>query len=76
MKIYVTRKIPEVALSVLSPHGNLNVWEHDEVIPGASTRALHQHFGKGVATFAVVSGARHNDISEYPAYIQLLKDVP
>lgn len=35
MKIYVTRKIPEVALSLLSPHGDLKVWEHDDVIPRA-----------------------------------------
>jgi pimeloyl-ACP methyl ester carboxylesterase len=50
--------------------------EHDEVIPAASTHALHQHFAQGVATFALVSGARHNDISEYPDYIQLLKGAP
>lgn len=47
--------------------------ERDEVIPAASTRALHGHFTKGVATFAVVSGARHNDIAESPGYIQLLR---
>jgi len=35
MKFYVTRKIPAAALTVLSPHGDLKVWEHDEVIPRA-----------------------------------------
>ncbi|WP_229205400.1 MULTISPECIES: alpha/beta hydrolase [unclassified Duganella] len=50
--------------------------EHDEVIPAASTRALHQHFAKGVATLTVVRGARHNDISESPAYTRLLRGTP
>jgi pimeloyl-ACP methyl ester carboxylesterase len=49
--------------------------EHDEVIPAASTRALHQHFAKGVATLAVVPGARHNDISESATYTRLLKGI-
>lgn len=47
--------------------------EHDEVIPAASTRALHQHFAKGVATLTVVPGARHNDISESATYTRLLR---
>ncbi|WP_343728919.1 hypothetical protein [Duganella sp.] len=47
--------------------------EHDEVIPAASTRALHTHFANGVARLAIVPGASHNDISASPAYIQLLR---
>src|SRR5215475_8691371 len=32
-KIYVTRQLPEVALSLLNGYGELRVWEPDEVIP-------------------------------------------
>jgi glyoxylate reductase len=36
VKIYVTRKIPDEALALLSPHGDLKVWEHDDTIPRAT----------------------------------------
>lgn len=49
--------------------------EHDEVIPAASTRALYRHFAQGVATLAVVPGARHNDISESAPYTRLLRGI-
>lgn len=32
-KIYVTRQIPETALALLRPHGDLKVWERDQAIP-------------------------------------------
>jgi glyoxylate reductase len=32
-KIYVTRQLPEAALSLLNGYGELRVWEPDEVIP-------------------------------------------
>jgi glyoxylate reductase len=34
-KIYVTRQLPEAALSLLKGYGELRVWEPDEVIPRA-----------------------------------------
>ena len=37
--------------------------EHDEVIPRASSEALYRSFRPGLATFRVVSGVGHNDIS-------------
>lgn len=49
--------------------------EHDEIIPATSTRALYQHFAQGVATLAVVPGARHNDISESAPYTRLLRGI-
>ena len=50
--------------------------ERDEVIPASSTEALLGHFGKGVATLAVVPGVGHNDISNAPVYLRLLRDGP
>ncbi|MYM24156.1 alpha/beta fold hydrolase [Duganella sp. FT135W] len=50
--------------------------EHDEVIPAASTHALYGHFAKGIATLTIVPRAKHNDISNYPAYNQLLRTPP
>lgn len=35
-KIFVTRQIPEAALALLRPHGELNVWEHEGAIPRAT----------------------------------------
>lgn len=32
-KIYVTRQIPEAALALLRPHGDLKVWDHENAIP-------------------------------------------
>ncbi|MBM4257979.1 MAG: D-glycerate dehydrogenase [Deltaproteobacteria bacterium] len=32
-KIYVTREIPEAALDLLRPCGNVKVWNHDEPVP-------------------------------------------
>jgi len=34
-KIYVTRQLPEAALSLLKNCGEMRVWEPDEVIPRA-----------------------------------------
>jgi uncharacterized protein len=50
--------------------------EHDEVIPRASTEALHKSFRAGVASLEVVQGAGHNTISEDPRYIPLLRGLP
>ena len=46
--------------------------EHDEVIPRASTEALRSRFPSGLASFAVVAGTGHNDISGSPEYMRLL----
>jgi len=47
--------------------------EHDEVIPRASTEALHKHFRAGTATLKVIAGAGHNTISGNPEYMRLLR---
>lgn len=48
--------------------------EHDEVIPGSSTRRLYSHFAKGVASMQVISGTGHNSISDSPEYFKALGD--
>ena len=48
--------------------------EHDEVIPGASTRRLYSHFPAGVATLQVIAGTGHNSISNSPEYLEALED--
>ncbi|KII28612.1 alpha/beta hydrolase [Pseudomonas fluorescens] len=48
--------------------------EHDEVIPGSSTRRLYSHFAKGVATLQVIPGTGHNSISDSPEYLKALGD--
>jgi pimeloyl-ACP methyl ester carboxylesterase len=48
--------------------------EHDEVIPGASTRRLYSHFPVGVATLQVIAGTGHNTISNSPEYLEALED--
>ncbi|MBI2768765.1 MAG: alpha/beta fold hydrolase [Burkholderiales bacterium] len=49
--------------------------EHDEVIPGASTRALQGRFRPGIAALTVVPGAGHNTISADASYVKLLGGV-
>jgi pimeloyl-ACP methyl ester carboxylesterase len=46
--------------------------EHDEVIPRSSTEALLAQFAKGIATFALIPGAGHNNLSDRPEYVKLL----
>ncbi len=48
--------------------------ERDEVIPGASTRALVTHFRPGLVTFNVVAEAHHNTISEHPQFGEFLQE--
>jgi pimeloyl-ACP methyl ester carboxylesterase len=48
--------------------------EHDEVIPGASTRRLYSHFRPGVATLQVIAGTGHNSIGNSPDYVKALRD--
>jgi pimeloyl-ACP methyl ester carboxylesterase len=48
--------------------------EHDEVIPGASTRRLYSHFPPGVATLQVIPGTGHNSIGNSPEYLKALED--
>jgi pimeloyl-ACP methyl ester carboxylesterase len=47
--------------------------EHDEIIPRASTEALYTRFRDGVASFTIVAGTGHNNISERQEYLALLK---
>jgi hypothetical protein len=47
--------------------------ERDEVIPPASAALLLTRFRPGVASYAVVRGAGHNDISGYAEYARLLR---
>ncbi len=46
---------------------------NDEVIPAESTMKLFKSFHNGVASIKVVDGAGHNNISQYPEYVQLLQ---
>ena len=48
----------------------------DEVIPMESTRKLLSRFQPGVAQFSVIPGTGHNNISDSPAYRQLLTGKP
>lgn len=50
--------------------------EHDEMIPRASTEALHRSFRPGIASLKVVAGAGHNTISESREYLPLLRGSP
>lgn len=47
--------------------------EHDEVVPGWSTRRLMSRFRPGVASMQVIAGTGHNTISGSPAYIPALR---
>jgi pimeloyl-ACP methyl ester carboxylesterase len=46
--------------------------EHDGVIPMASTKRLLTHFKPGVASFIVIPGKGHNDISGSQEYVPAL----
>jgi len=50
--------------------------EHDNVIPRASTDALHAHFPPGVARFHILPGTGHNTISDNRMYLPLLAGGP
>lgn len=50
--------------------------EHDNVIPRASTDALHAHFAHGVARFHILPGTGHNTISDHRMYLPLLAGRP
>ncbi len=50
--------------------------ENDEIIPYASTKSLYDRLPPSLATLNVIPGAGHNNISESPAYIPLLKMTP
>ena len=52
---------------------NLIAAQNDEVIPRASTESLHAHFPQSLATLTVIRGVGHNNISESPEYIPLLR---
>jgi hypothetical protein len=45
----------------------------DEVIPRASSDALYGRFQPGVARLAVIPAAGHNDLSQRPQYLPLIK---
>ena len=47
--------------------------EHDEIVPRASTQLLQSRFKSGLASFHVIAGTGHNDISESASYIPLLQ---
>jgi pimeloyl-ACP methyl ester carboxylesterase len=47
--------------------------EHDEVIPREHAEALAARFRAGLATLRVVDGVGHNDISQSPEYMRLLR---
>jgi pimeloyl-ACP methyl ester carboxylesterase len=51
----------------------LLVAEHDEIIPRASSEALHRSFRSGIATLEFVAGTTHNTISDSAEYLQLLR---
>lgn len=50
--------------------------EHDNVIPRASTDALHARFPPGVARFHILPGTGHNTISDNRMYLSLLAGIP
>lgn len=45
----------------------------DKVISRASSDALYGHFRPGVARLAVIPAAGHNDLSQRPEYLRLIK---
>lgn len=48
--------------------------EHDEVIPGASTRRLYSHFLPGMASLQVIKGTGHNSIGNSAEYLKAMRD--
>lgn len=46
----------------------------DQVIPRASSERLRTHFKDGIASYVVIPNVGHNNISESPDYLPLLKD--
>jgi pimeloyl-ACP methyl ester carboxylesterase len=47
--------------------------EHDEVIPGASTKKLFERFEKGVASMTVIPATGHNTISDSRDYLPAIQ---
>jgi pimeloyl-ACP methyl ester carboxylesterase len=50
--------------------------ERDEIVPRASSELLRSRFKTGLASFEVIPGVGHNDISESPQYMPLLQRSP
>ena len=48
--------------------------QNDEIIPLASTEALHRHLPQSLATLTVIKGVGHNNISDSPEYVRLLAE--
>ncbi len=50
--------------------------EHDEIIPRASTDALHARFPAGIATLRILRGVDHNTIAASEDYVPMLGGMP
>jgi len=48
--------------------------QNDDIIPLASTEALHRHLPQSLATLTVIKGVGHNNISDSPEYVRLLAE--
>jgi hypothetical protein len=61
------RYVPRITAPVLILRA-----ERDELIPAASTEALHARFPAAQVRYAVIAGASHNTIIADPAYVRSL----
>ncbi len=50
--------------------------EQDEIVPRASTEALHARFPPGIASLQILRGADHNSISASKDYVPMLRAMP
>jgi hypothetical protein len=50
--------------------------QNDEVIPASSTNALYKYFPPSVAILTTIPSVGHNNISESPDYVRLLRKAP
>jgi glyoxylate reductase len=72
VKIYVTRQIPETTLTLLRPHGELTVWEHDEPVP---REILLQEIHETDALLCMVSERIDEDLLSHAPRLQIVANM-
>ena len=71
-KIYVTRQIPEAALTLLRPHGDLTVWGQEKVVP---REVLGQEIRETDALLCMVSERIDEDLLSYASRLRIVANM-
>lgn len=72
VKIYVTRQIPETALALLRPHGELNVWGREYAIPRDT---LLQELHKSDALLCMVTERIDEDLLAHAPRLRIVANM-